>query len=204
MPDAERCTGVDRAASVHRDCLVEVVGWLDGPMYSRGPGSDWSFVEGGDAQEVQVGTVGSQRLEDVSDGPVTGLLWHGELVAFDLDGELVESDEYGARSWTWLVLVGAVLLGAGSLLSQAASYKRRLAGGWWKVTTEPVGLMTEPTWRMTVACTLVAPGMIAILLFAFGLPLWSVYAAFLGLMVMVLLLFVRRRGRTASQVDSAA
>jgi hypothetical protein len=194
MADAERCAGVGRSASVDQDCLLEVRGWLDGPRYSRGPGSDWAFVEGADAHEVQVGSVGSRSLEDVGDAPVTGLLWHGELVALDLDGEVVESDEYGARSWTWLLLLGVVLVGSGPLLSQAASYKHRLAGGWWRVTSERVGLMTEPSWRMAVAGALVVPGMVAILLFAFGLPLGLVYGAFFGLMLLLVVLsFLRRR-----------
>lgn len=203
MTDAERCTGVDRSGSVHQDCLYESSGWLDGPRYSRGPGSDWHFFEGADTHEVQVGTVGSRRLEDIGRRPVTGLLWHGELVAFEVGGEVVASIEYGARSWTWLVLAGVVFIGGGGLLSQAATYKRRMAGGWWKVTSEQVGLMSEPTWRMTVASALMAPGMIAILLFAFGLPVWLVYAALFGLMPLVLLLPLLRRGRTASQRESA-
>lgn len=199
LDEAPRCAGVTAAESADRDCLLEVAGFLDGPHYSRGPGSKWSFRwRPDDVERVRVATRGSWRLEGLPSPRVTGLLWHGELVAFEADGELVPSDEYGARSWTWLVLAGIACAGGGVMLSQAASSKRRLAGSWWRVTAERVTL-TEPTWRTETAQTLVASSLTAILVYAVGLPLSVMYGTFAAVLVLVAAGFVRRRRVAAAR-----
>lgn len=200
MTDAERCVGIDRAQSLHRDCLFEVVGLIVGPHHQKGAGSNWGVVEPGDRdrgdiEEVTVGTLGSLQLEAATDGQVrhvVGLLWHGSLVAFDVDGQLVESDDYGARSWTLPLLLGLVLLSvflvlfcAGALHKLIEAFSRRHR------PTAQIRRMTDKTARNILAPALTIGGaaLIATVPLGFGLPLWLVYAAFAGTTVLVSGLF---------------
>lgn len=183
MAEAEICSGLSRTEAQAGSCLYPVTGRLEGPHYSRGPGSDWDFLEVGqepsEEQEVQVGTVGSQGLRQVAGGQVTGLLWHGELVAFMVGEEIVESDEYGARPWILRVLAGLALLGGGFMLSNAVGQKRRSGVGWFSVDGGSVGVISLASWRMAAGTVLAMPALLAILPLAFGLPTWTIATTFL-------------------------
>ena len=183
MAEAGFCSDLSRTEAEGARCLYRVPGRLEGPHYSRGPGSDWDFLAVGqdelEEQEVQVGTMGSQRLRQVAGKQVTGLLWRGELVGFVVGEEIVESDEYGARPWILRVLVGLALLGGGFMLSNAVSQKHRRGAGWFSLDGEPAGATRLTSWKMAAGTVLSMPALLAILPLAFGLPTWTIGTVFL-------------------------
>jgi hypothetical protein len=87
----------------------------------------------GDDQTVDVSFMGSRRLgREKALGPVQGLLWHGDLVAFrGVDGNVVHTDDFGWAAGfeplPWATFLAGLSLGA-----VASLVARRRAGvGWW-------------------------------------------------------------------------
>jgi hypothetical protein len=90
----EICRPVERGTEPD-ECLREVPGTLDGPWYTRGPGSSWHFLELDDrslaeSDEFDASSSSSGQLEEIGDDRVvTGLYFEGQVVAIEgPDGRL--------------------------------------------------------------------------------------------------------------------
>ena len=152
-------------------CLERIAVTLSGPWFSRGPGSDWHLlVDGRFYVEADLPPGGSRRLEDHGDDArADALLWEGTPVLIDLgSGDRVETEDWGHRSWLFMLCFGLFTLSGCPMLIQAALLKRRTTDGWWSVRGESIGLMPM-TPLMQVACLLAVPPLAMFLPLAFGL-----------------------------------
>ena len=196
----EICRSVEQGTEPD-DCLREVPGTLDGPWFTRGPGSSWHFLELDDrslaeSDEFDASSIASGRLEEIGDDRVvTGLYFEGQVIAIEgPDGRLIVSDEYGHQRWMWRLYIGMFTLGGALMLVNAARLKRSTSRGWWSVDGESVLLMPLSPLIMA-ASLLVAPALLGLLpLFvADSVPVSAV--AFLAGLALVLFAVVKQRAK---------
>ncbi len=137
--------------------------------------------------------MGSRRLrhEKALGGPVDGLFWHGNLVAFrGVDGVVVPTDDYG---WTagldplpWAAFLAGVSVGAVASLRA----RRRAGVGWWSARRVDSGsnALTIASWGLiTVSIATGIPLQI-------GLP-WWVAGGILLIGVAAVLIVMQRGAR---------
>ena len=100
---------------------------------------------------VDVSMLGSRHLDaDLRAGPVTGLSWHGHLVAFEgVDGLRVESADYGDRAWVFPLTIALGATAGVNMVVMKALVKRRRTGSWWKVTRSAD--LPVDAWTLVVA-----------------------------------------------------
>ena len=198
----EICRPVERGTEPD-DCLREVPGTLDGPWYTRGPGSSWHFLEVDDrslaeSDEFDASSSSSGRLEEIgNDRVVTGLYFEGQVVAIEgPDGRLIVSDEYGHQRWMWRLYIGMFALGGALMLVNAALLKRSTSHGWWSVDGESVLLM-PPSPLIMAASLLVAPALLGWLPLVVADSVPGSVVAFLAGLALALFAVVKLRDRAS-------